>query len=190
MPRAPALLVLVLAAATAAGLLCAPHMHRPAEPVVNPATPTATRGGKPLAPFDIELVAGPSAGAGPVSVSFTIRPLCALQSVTWAWKLSTSLVLLDGAVSGTALPLASEATTSAATLLLPPPSSFAEAELVVTGTFAGHDDAGHSSLETVRASRRLSWGDLPVLAPTVTTTDGATGEPLEVIALPVTWEAP
>jgi hypothetical protein len=169
---------LLLALPGLALLLC----PQPAPPGPSPSRiPPAC---KPLAPIVVQVVPRGD-GAGPVvTLDVAVRPLLAMQDVHWAWDLSPGVSLLEGEAARAADPGRDALTEDEVELSVPTDGRFARARLVVTGTFIGLDDQGVASEETVQVVHDARWGARPEPGVRVQAIDAATGERVEMLAVP------
>lgn len=141
---------------------------------------------KPLAPLRVT-VTPRGDGTGPhVTLDVAIRPVLAMQAVTWRWELSPEVQPVGGELQGTADGARDALTPGTLELLVPTDGRYARAVLRVSGVFVGHDEQGQPSHERVEVEQVTSWGVPPAPAPVVSTLDAETGAQVQVVAVPAT----
>jgi hypothetical protein len=138
---------------------------------------------KPSPPLIVELKAREPSGGPQVTLDVLVRPVLAMQALSWELQLGDGLTLVQGPAQGEAAPARGEQTAATLRLALPADGRSTLARLVVTGHFTGHGDDGETSEETVQDERTLSWG--PAAAgPTFSGLDPETGEQASFVAVP------
>jgi hypothetical protein len=149
----------------------------------------ADRSCKPFAPLAVTVMPRGD-GSGPhVTLDAGIRPVLEMQGVTWHWELSPDVQRLDGALQGVADGTRGALTQSTLDVQVPVDGRYARAVLVVSGSFTGQDEQGQAVLERVEVAPLVSWGERPLPGPLVSTLDGETGAPVEMIAVPCTLQS-
>ena len=159
---------------------------QPAPPPVGLQAASDVRPCKPLAPLRVT-VTPRGDGTGPhVTLDVAIRPVLAMQAVSWRWELLPEVQLLGGELRGSADGARDALTPGTLELQVPTDGRYARAVLRVSGVFVGHDEQGQPSLEPVEVEQVISWGLPPAPAPLVTTLDAETGAQVQVVAVPAT----